>query len=94
MTDPGNAIITVSGHVQGVYYRAFTSRVAKSLGLRGYVRNLPRNNAVEICVEGEKDKIEELIGQLKVGPPEAFVENVETNWADFTGQFNNFEVRS
>ena len=94
MTDPGNAIITVSGHVQGVYYRAFTSRVAKSLGLRGYARNLPRKNAVEICVEGEKDKIEELIEQLKDGPPEAFVENVEATWANFTGQFNSFEVRS
>lgn len=94
MTDPGYALITVSGQVQGVYYRAFTSRVAKSLGLRGYARNLPRKNIVEVCVEGEKDKIEELIEQLKEGPPEAFVEKVETTWSDFTGQFNNFEVRS
>jgi acylphosphatase len=94
MIDPGNALITVSGHVQGVYYRAFTSRIAKSLGLRGYARNMPRKNAVEVCVEGEKDKIEEFIEQLKEGPPEAFVEKVETTWSAFTGQFNNFEVRS
>ena len=26
---------TVYGKVQGVYYRAFTSRIAKSLGVRG-----------------------------------------------------------
>jgi acylphosphatase len=94
MTDPGQALITVSGHVQGVFYRAFTSRIAKSLGLRGYARNLPRKNAVEVCVEGEKDKIEEFILQLKEGPPEALVENVETTWSNFSGQYNNFEVRS
>ncbi len=61
---------TVYGEVKGVYYRAFTSQLAKSLGLRGYIRNLPQMNALEVNVEGPKDKIEELIRQLEVGPPE------------------------
>lgn len=84
---------TVHGQVQGVFYRAFTSRVAKSLGLKGYARNLPRLNAVEIYVEGEKGKLEELIRQLEIGPPEALVDRVEVKWAQFTGQFSQFEVR-
>jgi acylphosphatase len=94
MSELAQATITVSGHVQGVFYRAFTSRIAKSHGLRGYVRNVPRLNTVEVCVEGDKSKIEAFIGQLKEGPPEALVENVETKWTDFTGQYNNFEVRA
>ena len=94
MAESGHALISVSGHVQGVFYRAFTSRIAKSLGLRGYVRNMPTLNSVEICVEGDKEKIEEFIGHIKEGPPEALVESVEAKWSDFTGQFNNFEVRS
>ena len=94
MSESAQAVITVSGHVQGVFYRAFTSRIAKTQGLRGYVRNVPRLNIVEVCVEGNKEKIEEFIEQLREGPPEALVENVETKWANFTGQFNNFEVRS
>lgn len=83
---------TVYGHVQGVFYRAFVSRLAKALGLKGYVRNLPRGN-VEVCVEGNKQQLEELVEQLKTGPPEAWVEKVEITWADYTGQFSNFEVR-
>lgn len=82
----------VYGHVQGVFYRAFVSRVAKALGLKGYVRNLPRGN-VEVCVEGNKQQLEKLVEQLKIGPPEAWVEKVEITWADYTGQFSNFEAR-
>jgi len=84
---------TVYGHVQGVFYRAFTSRIAKSLGLRGYVRNLPQLGAVEIHVEGAKEQLEELIKHLEEGPPEALVEKIEVNWSRFTGQFANFEVK-
>ena len=84
---------TVYGKVQGVFFRAFTARIAKSLGLRGYTRNLSRGNAVEICVEGEKEKLEELIKQLEIGPPEALVERVEVKWSSFTGHYANFDVR-
>lgn len=85
---------TVHGHVKGVYYRAFTSRLAKSLGLRGYVRNLPQINAVQIHAEGPKEKLEALISQLEVGPPESLVEKIDIDWSAFTGEFSNFEVRS
>lgn len=85
---------TVYGHVKGVYYRAFTSRLAKSLGLRGYVRNLPQMNGVEVNAEGPKEKLEELIRQLEVGPPESLVEHMDVKWSAFTGQFSNFEIRS
>ena len=85
--------ITIYGRVQGVFYRAFTSRVAKSLGLRGYVHNLPKLNAVEVHAEGDKEKLEELVRQLENGPPESLVENMEVNWSAFTGQFSNFEAR-
>jgi acylphosphatase len=85
---------TVYGHVKGVYYRAFTSQLAKSLGLRGYVRNLPQMNAVEVNAEGPKEKLEELIRQLEVGPPESLVEHMDVKWSAFTGQFSNFEIRS
>lgn len=87
------ATITVHGKVQGVYYRAFTSRIAKSLGVRGYARNLPRLDAVEVVAEGEKEKLEELAKQLEVGPPEALVDKIEVKWSSFTGEFPNFDVR-
>jgi acylphosphatase len=85
--------VTVYGHVKGVYYRAFTSRLAKSLGLRGYVRNVPQTNTVEISAEGPKEKLEELVRQLEVGPPESLVEHMDVKWSAFTGQFSIFEIR-
>lgn len=84
---------TVYGKVQGVYYRAFTSRIAKSLGVRGYTRNLPRLDAVEVVAEGEKEKLEELVKQIEVGPPESLVDRIEVKWSQYTGELPNFEVR-
>jgi acylphosphatase len=84
---------TVYGHVKGVYYRAFTSQLAKSLSLRGYVRNMPEMGAVQLHAEGPKEKLEELLRHLEVGPPEAVVDHIDVEWSAFTGQFSNFEVR-
>lgn len=85
--------VTVYGRVQGVFFRAFTARIARSLGLKGFARNLPRNDAVEICVEGEKDKLEDLIKQVQVGPPEALIERSEIIWSQFQGIYADFDVR-
>ncbi len=93
MAELARISITVTGHVQGVYYRAFASRIAKSLGLRGFVHNVPRSGAVEIQAEGDKEKLEDLARQLEVGPPEALVENMDVRWEDFRGEFVNFEIR-
>jgi acylphosphatase len=83
----------VYGRVQGVYFRYFVREVAKALQLKGYARNLPSGDAVEIQAEGEKQQLEKLVEQLKTGPPGARVEKVETNWSEYSGQFNNFYIR-
>ena len=82
----------VHGYVQGVYYRAFTSRLARSLSLKGYVRNT-RAGDVEVVVEGQKDKIEELLRGLKAGPPDAVIESIDLQWSDAVGNFTSFDVR-
>jgi len=84
--------VVVYGRVQGVFFRAFTSRQAKELGLTGYVRNLP-GGAVGVQAEGERAQLEELIGYLKVGPPAAKVERVITNWSEHTGSYSGFDVK-
>ena len=83
----------VHGRVQGVYYRAFTSRVAKSLGIKGFVRNIVGSGNVEIEAEGDKPKLEEFLRQLEVGPPEALIENIDTQWSDYRGSYPGFDVR-
>ena len=93
MSDLASVQVIVYGYVQGVYFRAFASRRATELGLTGYVRNLPGEEAVEVNAEGERKQLEKLIGYLEVGPPAARVERVVTNWSRYTGNYSRFGVR-
>ena len=77
--------------MQGVFFRDFTQRSASSLGLTGWVRNT-ENGAVEIMVEGEKDKIECLLGRIKEGPPLSRVDSVDKDWESFTGEYQDFRI--
>ena len=81
----------VRGRVQGVYYRAFVSRNANSLGLTGYVRNLP-DNCVEIAAEGEREQLQKFVEQLKQGPSGARVDDLKLSWTEHTGRYNGFSV--
>jgi acylphosphatase len=82
----------VSGYVQGVFFRAFVSRQAEELDLTGYVRNR-RDGTVEVQAEGEKAKLEKLVGYLKVGPSGARVEQVAANWSEYSGNYSGFSIR-
>jgi len=91
-TDLASVRALVYGDVQGVFFRAFAARRARELGLKGYVRNLPRGDAVEVVAEGERKQLEELITHLKVGPPAAKVERVITDWSEYTGRYSEFKI--
>ena len=83
----------VYGHVQGVFFRYFVQDVARGFGLKGYVRNLPNGDAIEVEAEGDRQQLEKLVEQLKIGPSTARVENIEISWSDYSRQFNNFGIR-
>ncbi len=84
--------VYVSGVVQGVGFRYFTKKVAREIGVRGYVMNL-NDGRVLVVAEGEEEQIEKLISALKVGPKSAIVKNVEVIEEEYKGEFENFEVR-
>ncbi len=84
---------SVYGRVQGVNFRAFVQQRARSLGLAGYVRNLPGGRSVELQAEGDRDKLDELLLYLHAGPTGARVEKVDAKWAEYTGEFTDFKVR-
>ena len=66
----------VSGRVQGVGFRWFVARHARSLGLAGFARNLP-DGRVEVVVSGPDDALPALEQLLRSGPANAQVERVE-----------------
>ncbi len=92
MSDLASLNVTVSGRVQGVYFRDFTRRHAQELGLDGFVRNLPDGATVEVWAEGSKDKLEKLLEFLKVGPREARVDKIQVNWSEYTGNYPDFRI--
>ncbi len=93
MNSPASLHAIVHGHVQGVYFRAFVERQAVSLGLTGYVRNLPAGDAVEVWAEGERSKLDDLLKQLHIGPPHALVTKVTTEWSEPSRKFTGFRIR-
>jgi acylphosphatase len=62
----------VSGHVQGVFFRASTREQAQRLGVTGYARNLPDGH-VEVVACGPQERVADLCEWLQSGPPQAQV---------------------
>jgi acylphosphatase len=62
--------------VQGVGFRWYVARHARSLGLVGFARNLP-DGRVEVVVSGPEESLPALEQLLRTGPANAQVERVE-----------------
>ncbi|MFP4588512.1 MAG: acylphosphatase [Candidatus Acetothermia bacterium] len=84
--------LTISGHVQGVYFRANARDRAKRLGVKGWVKNLP-NGDVEAVMEGEEKSLRDMISWCQKGPPMARVDGVDVAWRKFENQFDDFRIK-
>jgi acylphosphatase len=65
----------LSGRVQGVGFRYFACRLARELGLSGWVRNLA-NGDVEIEAQGEEERLEQFLLKVKSGLQPAVVRDI------------------
>jgi acylphosphatase len=83
---------TVRGRVQGVGFRAWSRRLARELGVRGWVRNRP-DGSVELHAAGTDEAMTELVQRLEKGPPVARVEAVEREGSAQDLPKSGFEVR-
>lgn len=82
---------TVSGLVQGVFFRASAREQAKRLGITGWVRNLP-DGRVEVLACGERAQLESMLEWLHEGPPHANVSGVEVEWRESDDGYEDFKV--
>lgn len=92
MTAAGSVRVRVSGRVQGVGYRWFAQRQATSLGLTGYVRNLP-DGEVEVVAQGERSALASLVEELRRGPPSGTVRNCTVEPWESGESFTAFAIR-
>ncbi len=81
----------VRGTVQGVGFRWFVRDVATRSGLSGWVRN-QADGTVECLAQGPRRELEELLEQLRQGPPWAEVGEVEVSWREPDPGLGGFRV--
>jgi len=84
-------LLTVSGRVQGVGFRWFTREQAEKLNITGYVKNL-WSGSVEIFAEGEEERLERFILELKQGPSFAKVEAIRSEEFPYTSRYKQFSI--
>ena len=82
--------VRVSGRVQGVFYRAYTKAQAQELGVKGWVRNVP-GGGVEAILEGERQKVGELVGLMKTGPEGSMISGLELSELKCKG-YEDFKI--
>ncbi|MCA6364311.1 MAG: acylphosphatase [Bacteroidetes bacterium] len=68
--------LTISGKVQGVFYRKSAAAEAQRIGITGFVKNLSNGNVYSEA-QGSETQLDEFIRWCKRGPVRANVEQVE-----------------
>lgn len=87
------AKLTITGHVQGVFFRANGKEKAQELGLTGWIKN-DSEGSVSACVQGLEKPVQTFIDWCQEGPPSAQVEsiNIEKTEGKPEKSFENFEI--
>jgi len=82
--------VRVTGRVQGVGFRAATVRQAHLLGITGWVRNAP-DGSVEVLIQGDAERVDQMLSWLHRGPPAARVAEVTHRQNHTERHFDNFQ---
>lgn len=83
--------LIVSGVVQGVGFRYFTTQEARRLGICGTVRNT-KDGKVEIYAYGAVDVLDEFLKWCHVGPSSAAIEGLEYQRLLSSSQYLSFDI--
>jgi acylphosphatase len=85
-------VVDVYGYVQGVFFRYTTRKIARKLGLTGYVQNMP-DGSVHIVAEGPDSDLKELLEFSKKGPRNARVDKVEHTFQEAQDTYKGFDYK-
>jgi acylphosphatase len=81
---------TIMGHVQGVFYRETTKKLATRLGVTGWVKNC-QDGSVEVEASAEAEVLETFLQGLWQGPTDANVQDIV--WQEIAlAPFEQFNV--
>lgn len=83
--------VIISGFVQGVGFRHFVKVNARSLGVKGWIKNLS-SGEVEAIFQADKENIEHLIEICRKGPFLSEVKKIAVEKINSSDKFDKFEV--
>lgn len=84
--------ITISGRVQGVGFRCSAKSVANSMGIKGYVKNIP-GDKVYIEAEGTDVQLRLFLQWCYKGPSHARIRDVQITEGKMI-DYKHFEIKS
>ena len=84
--------VSVTGRVQGVWFRGWTQETALARGLRGWVRN-EADGSVAALLIGQEEAVAGMVRAFHSGPPSAQVRQVKVEATDVPELPEGFEVR-
>lgn len=84
--------MTITGLIQGVFFRQGVKEQADALGLTGWVRNEP-DGSVEIVAEGGEENLQKLSEWCRKGTEWSRVDRIEIEWLEARGEFEGFEIK-
>ncbi len=83
--------ITVSGRVQGVFFRAYTQKKALALGITGFVKN-QADGTVFIDAKAKEDVLKSFIDWCWEGSPLSSVSKVDVVPSDTSLDADGFTI--
>ncbi len=87
--------VKVTGKVQGVMFRDFTTRKARGLGIVGTVQNM-KDGSVRIFAVGEETALRVFLKKLEQRPllsrAVSRIENIEVMWSEPVHNFTSFDI--
>ncbi|MBM3251683.1 MAG: acylphosphatase [Candidatus Omnitrophica bacterium] len=83
--------VIYSGRVQGIGFRFTAERIALSLGITGWVKNL-FGGEVEIVAEADEKKLEKFLKEIN-SHFSNYIQNQDLDWQEATGEFKDFAIR-
>jgi acylphosphatase len=83
--------VTISGEVQGVFFRETARRKATEAGVAGWITNRS-DGRVEAVFEGPAEAVDELVDFSRQGPTAATVEDIDVQTEEPEG-LSGFDVR-
>jgi len=84
-------LLTITGRVQGVGFRAFTRAAADRLGVRGAVWNTRQGTVEAVAEHDDSDVLERFCASLENGP--GYVQQVHKAKAEVQDLGPGFEIR-